>query len=43
MGLCDVKSWARYVMEEFIRFSPTSEIDGMGAQHIYKAGAALTY
>jgi len=33
-GLCDVKSWVRYVTGEIVRFSPTSVIDGGGAQLI---------
>jgi hypothetical protein len=33
-GLCDVKSWAQCVTGEIVRFSPTSVIDGGGAQHI---------
>jgi len=32
--LCDVKSYVRCVTGEIVRFSPTSEIDGGGAQHI---------
>jgi hypothetical protein len=35
-GLCDVKSWVRYVMGEIVSSSTTLKIDVGGAQHIWR-------